>query len=64
MTFAQYVVFAEEIYKSAVNDNVEDFHKVAVEAYPTVVIGVKKNLHFCGLGLSVIGSRYWGRCQS
>ena len=28
------------MYKSAVNDNAEDFPKVAVEAYPTV-IGVK-----------------------
>jgi hypothetical protein len=29
------------MYKSAVNDNAEDFPKVAVEAFPTVVIGVK-----------------------
>ena len=29
------------MYKSAVNDNAEDFPKVAVDAYPTVVIGVK-----------------------
>ena len=33
MTFAQYIVFTEEMYQSAVNDN-------AVDAYPTVVIGV------------------------
>ena len=30
-----------EMYKSAVNNNAEDFPKVAVDAYPTVVIGVK-----------------------
>ena len=41
MAFAQYIVFTEEMYESAVNDNAEDFHKVAVDAYPTVVIGVK-----------------------
>ena len=40
MTFAQYIVFTEEMYKSVVNDNAEDFPKVAV-VYPTVVIGVK-----------------------
>ena len=41
MTFAQYIVFTEETYESAVNDNAEDFPKVAVDAYPVVVIGVK-----------------------
>jgi hypothetical protein len=41
LTFAQYIVFTEEIYKSAVNNNTEDFHKVAVDAYPTLVIAVK-----------------------
>ena len=41
MTFAQYIVFTEEMNESAVNDNAEDFHKVAVDAYPTVVFGVK-----------------------
>ena len=41
MTFAQYVVFIEEMYESAVNDNAEDFPKVTVDAYSTVVIGVK-----------------------
>ena len=41
LTFAQYIVFTEEMYESAVNDNAEDFPKVAVDAYPTVVIGVK-----------------------
>ena len=41
MTFAQYIVFIEEMYKSAVNDNAEDFPKVTVDAYSTVVIGVK-----------------------
>ena len=41
MTFAQYIVFIEEMYESAVNDNAEDFPKVAVDLYPTVVIGVK-----------------------
>ena len=41
LTFAQYIVFTEEMYKSDVNENAEDFHKAAVDAYPTVVIGVK-----------------------
>ena len=41
MTFAQYIVFTEEMYESAVNDNAEDFSKVAVDTYSTVVIGVK-----------------------
>ena len=41
LTFAQYVVFTEEMYESAVNDNAEDFPKVDVDAYPMVVIGVK-----------------------
>ena len=41
LTFAQYIVFTEEMYESAVNDNAEDFPKVAVDSYPTVVIGVK-----------------------
>ena len=31
----------EEMYKSGVNDNAEDFPKVAVDAYPMVVIWVK-----------------------
>ena len=29
------------MYESAVNDNAEDFPKVDVDPYPTVVIGVK-----------------------
>ena len=29
-TFAQYVVFTEEMYESAINDNAEDFPKVFV----------------------------------
>ena len=43
MTFAQYIVFTEEMYESAVNDDAEDFPKVAVDSFPTVVIviGVK-----------------------
>ena len=41
MTFAQYIVFTVEMYESAVNDNAEDFPKVAVDAYPMAVIGVK-----------------------
>ena len=41
MTFAQYIVFIEEMYESAVNDNAEDFPKVAVDEYHKVVIGVK-----------------------
>ena len=34
LTFAQYIVFIEEMYESAVNDNAEDFPKVAVDTYP------------------------------
>ena len=41
LTFTQYIVFAEELYESAFNDNAEDFSEVAVDAYPMVVIGVK-----------------------
>ena len=41
MIFAQYIVFTEEMYESDVNDNAEDFPKVAVDACPTVVIEVK-----------------------
>ena len=41
LTFAQYIAFTEEMYESAVNDNAYHFPKVAVDAYPTVVIGVK-----------------------
>ena len=41
MAFAQYIVFIEEMYESAVNDNAEDFPKVTVDAYRPVVIGVK-----------------------
>ena len=40
LTFAQYIVLAEEMYDSTVNDNAEDFPWVAVDAYPPVVIGV------------------------
>jgi hypothetical protein len=32
------------MYESAVIDKAEDFPKVAVDAYPTVVIGVKFGL--------------------
>ena len=41
LTFAQYIVFAEEMYEYTDNDNAEDFLKVAVDAYPRVVNGVK-----------------------
>ena len=41
LIFAQYIVFTEEMYESDVNDNAEDFPKVAVDACPTVVIRVK-----------------------
>ena len=41
LTFAHYIVSAEEMYKSAVYDNAEDFPKVAADAFPPVVIGVK-----------------------
>ena len=37
LTFAQYIVFAEDMYESAVNNNAEDFPKVTVDAYPMVV---------------------------
>ena len=37
LSSAQYLVFTEEMYESAVNDNAEDFPKVAVDAYPMVV---------------------------
>ena len=50
MTFAQYIVFIEEMYESAVNDNAEDFPKVAVDAYPTVVITVKFGSTFVDWG--------------
>ena len=35
------MTFAEEMYESAVNDNAEDFPKVAVDAYALLVIEVK-----------------------
>jgi hypothetical protein len=54
---------AEEIYQCAVNHNAEDFPKVAVDAYPMVVIGVKFVSIFVDWGL-FIGSKYWGICQS
>ena len=41
MTFAQYIVFIEEMYESVVNDNAEDFPRVTVDAYSMVVIGVR-----------------------
>ena len=41
MTFAQYIVFIEEMYESDVNNNAEDFPKVTVDTYSPVVIGVK-----------------------
>jgi hypothetical protein len=41
LTFSKYIVFTKEMYKSAVNDNAEDFPKVAVDEYPMVVIGDK-----------------------
>ena len=41
LIFAHYIVFPGEMHESAVNDNAEDFPKVAVDAYPLVVIGVK-----------------------
>ena len=50
MTFAQYIVFTEERYPSAVNDNAEHFPKVAVDAFPTVVIGVKFSSTFVNWG--------------
>ena len=41
MTFAQYIVFIEEMFESDVNDIAEDFPNVTVDAYSTVVIGCK-----------------------
>ena len=38
--FELYIVFSEEMYRSAVNDNAEDFPKFDVDTYPNVVIGV------------------------
>ena len=35
------IAFNKKLYESAVNDNADDFPKVAVDAYTTVVIGVK-----------------------
>jgi hypothetical protein len=50
LTFAQYIVFAEEMYESAVNDNAEDFPKVAVHAYPPVIIRANFLSTFVDLG--------------
>ena len=44
-----------EMYESAVNDNSEDFPKVAVDVYPTVFIGVKFVSTFVDWGGSVLG---------
>ena len=38
------------MYESAVNDNAEDFPKVAVDTYPTVVTGVKFASNFVDWG--------------
>ena len=38
------------MYESAVNDNADDFHKVAVDTYPTLVIGVKFVSNFVDWG--------------
>ena len=46
----QHIVFTEEIYESTINDNAEDFPKVAIDAYPPVVIGVK----------CISAFEYWG----
>ena len=35
------IVFTEEMYESAVNDNADNFPKVLVDVYLAVVIGVK-----------------------
>jgi hypothetical protein len=47
--------------ESAVDDTAEGFSEIAVGADSTVIIGVK---FVCALGLSVLGSKYWGICQS
>ena len=54
MTFAQYIVFTEEMYESA-----EDFPKVAVDAYPTVVIGANFFLQFGDWGHQSLVSNIW-----
>jgi hypothetical protein len=41
------------MYESAVNDNAEDFPKVAVDGYPTVVIVVKFLSTFVDWGSTV-----------
>ena len=41
MTFAQYIVFTDQMLKSAVNDTAKDFSEIAADAYSTVIIGVK-----------------------
>ena len=49
MTFAQYIVFAEEMYESDVNDNADVFPKDAVDAYPGSYWG-QICLHFVDWG--------------
>ena len=44
------------MYKTAVNDNAEDFPKVAVAAQPTAVIGVKFVSTFVDWGDQSLGN--------
>ena len=43
------------MYKFIVNDNAEDFAKVAVDTYPMVVIGVKSVSNFVDWGDQSLG---------
>ena len=47
------------MYESAVNDNAEDFPKVAVDAYPTAVIGVKFVSTFMDWGDQSLVPHFW-----
>ena len=54
MTFIHFLSENNIMSESAVNDNAEDFPKVAVDAYPTVVIGVKFLWNGVGIAWIVI----------
>jgi hypothetical protein len=42
--------FAEDIVFTAVNNNAENFHKVALDSYPTIVIWAEFVFTFVDLG--------------
>ena len=50
LKISHYIVITEEMYEFAVNDNAEDFPKVAVDAYRRGSYWRQLCLHFCGLG--------------